>query len=250
MNTIYNFIFLSLPIFICGIIFINIKIKENRLKLILSFSASYLLSISFLHLLPELFLNGKSASTGVYILLGFFLQLFIEYFSRGIEHGHFHIHKNEHDTNHKSVPLGIVFGLFLHSFLEGIPVNDFFKGTDTMNILSMKNSLIAGITLHNIPIAIAFSGMLMQMKVSIKSIVLYLIAFSLMPFLGSLVGLLIPQQAGSGFSNLNNIFLSIVVGIFLHISTTIMFESSENHKYNIAKMFSIFLGFIMAYFLC
>ena len=36
--------------------------------------------------------------------------------------------------------------------------------------------------------------------------------------------------------------MAIVVGIFLHISTTILFESSEGHHYNTQKIVAIILG--------
>jgi hypothetical protein len=40
---------------------------------------------------------------------------------------------------------------------------------------------------------------------------------------------------------------AIVIGILFHISSTIIFESSEGHKFNIAKISMIVLGFGMAY---
>lgn len=40
---------------------------------------------------------------------------------------------------------------------------------------------------------------------------------------------------------------AFVIGIFFHISTTILFESSEGHKFNLSKLVSIILGVIMAY---
>jgi len=36
--------------------------------------------------------------------------------------------------------------------------------------------------------------------------------------------------------------LGIVIGMFLHISTTIIFETSENHKFNLLKLSSIIAG--------
>ena len=42
--------------------------------------------------------------------------------------------------------------------------------------------------------------------------------------------------------------LAIVVGMFLHISTTILFESSEGHKFNLLKLALIFSAFSIAYF--
>ena len=51
---------------------------------------------------------------------------------------------------------------------------------------------------------------------------------------------------GSGMKeNLTNFFdiiLAMVVGIFLHISTTILFESDEHHHFNIYKFIAIILG--------
>ena len=40
--------------------------------------------------------------------------------------------------------------------------------------------------------------------------------------------------------------LAVVTGTFLHISTTIIFESSENHRFNSVKLFMIILGILLA----
>jgi hypothetical protein len=36
--------------------------------------------------------------------------------------------------------------------------------------------------------------------------------------------------------------MAVVVGIFLHISTTILFESSNNHRFNIIKIATVLGG--------
>ena len=41
-------------------------------------------------------------------------------------------------------------------------------------------------------------------------------------------------------------FMAIVIGIFLYISTTILFETSENHGFNLVKFISIISGFGIA----
>jgi hypothetical protein len=46
-----------------------------------------------------------------------------------------------------------------------------------------------------------------------------------------------------------NEITAIVIGILFHISSTIIFESSEGHKFNIAKISMIVLGFALAYFI-
>jgi hypothetical protein len=39
--------------------------------------------------------------------------------------------------------------------------------------------------------------------------------------------------------------MAIAIGMFLHISTTIIFESSEGHKINFMKLLSIIIGFAL-----
>jgi len=41
----------------------------------------------------------------------------------------------------------------------------------------------------------------------------------------------------------------VVIGIFLHISTAILFESSEGHRYTPAKIFVLLLGVLAAFVL-
>jgi hypothetical protein len=43
-----------------------------------------------------------------------------------------------------------------------------------------------------------------------------------------------------------NMILAVVVGMFLHISTTIIFETTENHKFNLLKLMSILIGVALA----
>jgi hypothetical protein len=43
------------------------------------------------------------------------------------------------------------------------------------------------------------------------------------------------------------IVLAVVVGMFLHISTTIIFESTESHKFNLLKLLMIVAGAGLGY---
>jgi len=44
-----------------------------------------------------------------------------------------------------------------------------------------------------------------------------------------------------------NYINAVVVGILLHVSTTILFESSKDHQFNWSKIISILLGIGLAY---
>jgi len=71
-----------------------------------------------------------------------------------------------------------------------------------------------------------------------------MIFFSIMTPLGTLFSSLLPavQQFQSQIT-------AIVIGILFHISSTIIFESSEGHKFNIAKVSIIIMGILLAIFL-
>lgn len=203
-------------------------------KLLLSFSGAYLFGLIFLHLLPEIYQNS-SWEIGFYILLGFLLQLALDFFSKGIEHGHAHVHGS-------TFPIAIFIGLCLHSFFEGMPILHYSSTGD----LKMDYSLISGIMIHKIPIAIVLAGLLKQ-KVSIGKSLIYLSIFAITLPIGSFANVSISKIVADT-AHYENIVLAIVVGIILHVSTTILYESDEAHNFNIKKVASILVGFLIAYF--
>src|SRR2546423_1104291 len=86
------------------------KTNVYFLKLSLAFTGAFLFAISVLHLMPEVYQNA-GASVGVFVLIGFFLQIILEFFSEGIEHGHMHVHK---DHAH-AFPFAMMISLCIHS---------------------------------------------------------------------------------------------------------------------------------------
>jgi len=66
--------------------------KTRQLKLFLAFSGAFLISITILNLIPEVY-DQIGNQAGYYILGGFFLQIVVDFFSKGIEHGHLHFHE-------------------------------------------------------------------------------------------------------------------------------------------------------------
>ena len=79
------------------LVFIPSLSKKGSTKLILSFSGSFLLSICLLHIIPEIFSghHDHHLNLGIYLMIGFFLQLILDYFSGGIEHGHTHVNQKK-----------------------------------------------------------------------------------------------------------------------------------------------------------
>lgn len=203
------------------------KAEESKLKLLISFSGSYLLAICLLHMIPEIF-EDSTTGIGIYMLVGFFLQILLEFFSGGIEHGHAHVHKKDINV----IPFALLLSLCVHAFTEGMPLS----GLD-----EERNTLILGIVLHKIPIAFVLMVFLIKAEISKSRAVLILLIFAMMAPAGLLAGVSILEVISV------KKLLAIVIGIFLHVSTTILFESTDNHRFNIQKIIIIIFGASLAF---
>lgn len=230
-----------ISILLSGSILLWINVPRNAMRLLLAFSGAFLFAISILHLIPELYAT-KTVNIGLWILAGFLFQLLLEYLSEGIEHGHVHPDDGHtHDHTHAKIPVGVVTGLCLHSFLEGMPL-----GVTTADA-KVFPPFLTGIVLHNIPIAIAFMGLLLHLGHSKGKSFLFLGLFALMTPLGMLASYFIGTQLQGDLAPYFSAVTAVVIGIFLHISTTILFESTENHRFNAMKFVTILLGVFVAW---
>lgn len=217
-----------LPIFavVLGfVIALFIKSTSSTIKLLLSFSGAFLLSITVFEFLPMVYRHG-AGSVGICIMLGILLQIVLEFLSKGAEHGHLHPLEN-----HNEFPWALFIGLCIHSLLEGFPIHG-------------NEHLLYGVVIHKIPIAVIISAFLLSSGLSKKKVAFFLCIFALMTPLGSFL-----QSNTTLFKEVEVYVNALVIGIFLHISTTILFESSKNHQFNASKMVSIVMGIVVAYFL-
>lgn len=219
--------------FFSGLAVILFKLQFSKnLKLLISFSGAFILAICVLHLMPEIFIE-YDAKIGVFILIGFLIQLLLEFFSGGIEHGHFHSHKKDL----KLFPYAIFISLCLHSFIEGMALID-----GDHNHLHHSQSLLVGIVIHKMPIAIVLSTMILSKNISKITFIIALFIFAA----SAPAGLYLAGNHILPFVENSRIILALAVGIFLHISTTILFESSEGHKFDLKKFLIIIIGFVLA----
>ena len=212
-----------------AIAFMGFKLGEpGKIKLITAFTGAYLMSLTCLHLLPEVFAGSHehlaetqppdTVALGAFVLLGFFLQIVLENFSGGIEHGHVH-HTRE------TMPFAMIAGLCLHAFLEAMPLTN-----------AHGPHLLVGIAVHKFPVSIVLLGMLMRNRNSQQRAYGLLDVFALMAPVGAFIGNLSFLESHAPY------LLAMVIGIFMHVSTTILFESSEDHHYNRRKGIAILLG--------
>ncbi|MFV5692669.1 ZIP family metal transporter [Flavobacterium sp. LT1R49] len=210
-----------------GYIFALVLRPKNKtnLKLLLAFSGSFLLSLTVMHLLPEVY-ESASPKIGIFIMLGILFQIILEFFSKGAEHGHVHGHEIM-----TQIPWLLFISLCIHAFLEGFPV-------------SHHHDLAVGIAIHHLPIAIILTTFFINASLDKKAILFFMVTFAIMTPLGTFL---------SDYMPILNVYYTeitaIVIGILFHISSTIIFETSEGHKFNIAKVSMIIFGIALAYFI-
>lgn len=205
----------------------------RHIRLLNAFTGAFLLSLTMLHLLPELYHEHGEADTGDHgalfigglMLAGFFVQVALDVISMGVEHGHSH-------ALHGKMPVGVVAGLCLHAFVEAMALGD---GQHHHNLES-RRLLLMSIVVHNYPVAIALLGMLLHSGLSRWTSLALLGLFAAMGPLGMFI------SAHTPLANYSRELMAIVIGIFMHISTTILFEASDVHRFNFAKLGAIILG--------
>ena len=198
--------------------------NHKQLRLILSFSGAYLFAITVLHLIPDAY-HGNDNMVGVFILGGFLFQIVLEQFSDGIEHGHMHTH------DHSAFPIGIMVSLCLHAFLEGMPLAQGYQ-----------SQLVFGIALHHIPAAFALGTVLLHNHQSKQATAFFIVLFAVMAPAGYFFSDALSRGNIGNLQHYFNRIMGVVIGIFLHISTTILFEAGPDHKFNRRKLIAVLTG--------
>ncbi|MBU2951797.1 ZIP family metal transporter [Tamlana agarivorans] len=207
-----------------GIALLSKKQKSWNTKLLLSFSGAFLLALTLFELLPEVYHHLDTKLAGLLIMCGILLQITLELFSKGAEHGHVHIHKDN-----ASFPWTLFVSLCIHSFLEGFSIHD-------------HNDMVYGVLVHKVPIATVITLFLLQSSYTKSQIAGFLLVFAFMTPLGTYI-----SHESSVIGQYADAMNAIVIGIFFHISTTILFESGDGHKFNFSKFIAIILGVGIAY---
>ena len=215
--------FIGATIGMVSVYFLQLK-KSIAFKLILAFSGAFILGITIHHLIPKVF-SQNFFMAGPWGISGILFQILLEFVSQGVEHGHTHLKENS------ELPWLLLISLGIHSFFEGLP-------------LSNQNELLWGIFIHKIPIGMVVFILIWETNTATVIKLFSLLLFAIMSPLGSIF---------NDYFTLNYKWqlqiISIVIGMLLHISTTILFESNQGHSFNIRKLLTIIFAFTLSYFL-
>jgi zinc and cadmium transporter len=212
-----------------------IRPPENRkwLSLFLSAGGAFLMAIIFTHIIPEVFLQIPNHA-GIILLVGFLIQIFLENYSKGIEHGHVHP-----STNNKAMLISYL-ALCAHELIEGMPL--LYALNNSGDLFSRQ--LVLGVMMHKIPVAITLATLMVKQGFKPFRSFLLLAGFILCTVFGSAIqhflgsGILVDSTTWMYAS------LGLTVGILLHVSTTILFESSDHHHLKPSRILVIALGIV------
>ncbi len=204
------------------------RIPEGTMRGITVFGGAFLLGVCVLGLLPEA-VDGSSRLPLLCILAGFLIQQLLEALSAHAEHGH--VEEHEH-----GIPVvGLMLGLCLHAFLEGMPL----VAADG----SVNQGLVWGIVIHNIPVALILVAMLTSHHMVFGKVLALLVLFGAMSPLGSLFNLYFihPDEEQQ------RMIIGLVIGVLLHVSSSILFDHKQ-HGFSWLKLVLCVTAFALAYF--
>ncbi|MES0490960.1 MAG: ZIP family metal transporter [Leptospirales bacterium] len=194
-----------------------------------SFSAGVVLTIAFLHLIPEALEHSPVSLTAVlFTLLGFY----------SLEHVLVIHHCKEEDCEVHTMGSVAFTGMAFHSLLDGFIIGVGFEASAPIGFAAAF-----GVLLHKFPVGVSITAMLMHDHYPKRKTIL----------LGSLIALATPAGAILAFSvflktspELLGVFLAISAGSFIYIGASdLLPETHKNHRKSNIPM--VFLGVGLMY---
>lgn len=229
-----------------GLLFVLTRKQTSKgLKILLSFSAAYLLALSVLHLFPEVYASDID-HVGWYVLAGFMLQVVLDFFSHGVEHGHAHA-GHSHGTRFL---VTVMASLWIHAFIEGMPFGGVLQHMEHIHEghshvhhgHDHRDTLLLGISLHKVTETLVLTSLMFTTGLSKTRIFLLIVLFSLVAPAGAFSHYIIGENGLADLQTLTPKVTAVLIGILLHVSTIILFESEEGHRFNWMKFAAILAG--------
>lgn len=200
----------------------------------LAISAGFIIALVLTRLIPES-INSIGESSAVLIMLGYAtLHLFEHIFAP-----HFHFGEETHTEHIVSKPasISIFFGLFVHALFDGMAISIGLKFNYVIGLL-----LFIGIFLHKFPEGMTVASISFASGKGTKTSFLLASLVGFATFIGTLIGLLIPEIS----SKIIGFLFAFISGIGLYVGTTDLIPEINNSKTKYASLV-VFLGMLLFY---
>ncbi|MFM8787838.1 MAG: ZIP family metal transporter, partial [Bacteroidota bacterium] len=140
---------------------------------------------------------------------------------------------------------GLMISLSIHGLIEGIPVS---AASDHIDSPLAWSPLLLGILLHKAPTTFALAALLLRQKATPLLLWSAVLWVSCCTPLGLWIGHGLGHTS-DGNREILHALMALATGSFLQIASTILFESSNNHKFNWFQLSGALLGAYLAYFM-
>lgn len=261
-----------------------IRMNHVRMQLVLSFVGGMMLGVAILLLLPHGFMeinkNAKSVVDSVdYTMLAmlvgllftFFMMRAFHFHQHGAEgeahshdhedHDHVHSHSHDHVHGHAEEAwrpsslgwVGVIFGLGLHTFMDGVALGAavLHEAQHTKYVVPAGFGVYLAILLHKPLDALSLSSLMAAENRPRQSIQIANACFGLMCVLGALAAIYWPPLSEGGFWL--GCLLAASAGIFLCISLSDLLPEVQFHRHDrlqlsAAMLFGIGISLVIEFF--
>ncbi len=191
---------------------------QDKLHLILGFSAGAVIGVAFFDLMPETFeLAGQHFGTGTVagiIALGFLLYLILD---RSLGHFHAHADEDHEGHGHHKGTLG-AGSLSFHSFLDGIGIGLAFQASALVGAI-----VAAGVLAHDFSDGINTVSYILKSGGTKKRAYRFLFLDAAAPVLGILATLFFHVE-----EKILGLILALFCGFFLYIGASDLVPESHH----------------------
>ena len=205
--------------------------NEKHLKLFISFGAGLLLSMAFLHMIPEAFKLIPN-SAGIWLLTGFCILLFLERFIM--------VHAcEEHGCHYHTVGIAAFVGLTVHGLIEG------FALASSEMVAHLGPLVLIAIVSHKAPAGIALTSILKMAGKTPKQILGFVLGVALSGPLGILLAYWILKS--ENYTQTAGTLLSLSAGTFLYIGACdLLPEIHRTDGEKLTRLLSFLLGILIS----
>jgi zinc and cadmium transporter len=201
---------------------------------LLAISAGFIIALVLTQLIPES-INSIGETAPILIMLGYAtLHLFEHTF---VSHLHFGEETHAEHIVSKPASISIFFGLFIHAFFDGMAISIGLKFNYVIGLL-----LFIGIFLHKFPEGMTVASVLFASGRGTKNSLFLASLVGFATFIGTLIGLLIPEIS----SKIVGFLFSFISGIGLYVGTTDLIPEINNSKTKSAPIV-VFIGMLLFY---
>jgi len=235
------------------------KLTHTRMQLMMSLVSGLMLGVALLHLLPHsvVYLGSASASA-IWLLAGllvmfFLLRIFHFHQHEPMEeekHDH-HAHDHDHPHDHKLSWTGLLFGLAVHTLLDGVAI-----GADAVAEAKESNPLwppvalgtFLAVLLHKPLDAMSITSLMRAGGWTLRSQMTVNICFALMAPLGAIVFAFGIQHFISDYRLVLGCVLAFSAGFFLCIALGDLLPEVHFHTHDRIKLsLALLLGVAIAF---